>query len=97
MDRAQPETTEAPKHVLDPTESGVIHTVEYEVRRLLLAVPGVDFQSLVVRRVPDGICLEGTCDDLPVDVAAVVRDATGIEVVKNHLVVKSTSDFPAKG
>ena len=57
--------------LIDPTESGVIHTIEYDIRRALLAEPMLKFGSLVVRRVDGGVCLEGTLDTCPeIDIPA---------------------------
>ena len=60
-----------------------------EVRRALLSEEGLDIASLVVRRVPNGVCLEGVVrvngDD--VDVCKGVRKLEGIGEILNHLVV----------
>ena len=60
-----------------------------EVRRALLSEDGLDIASLVVRRVPNGVCLEGVIrvngDD--VDVCRAVRKLAGIGEILNHLVV----------
>lgn len=91
-------------HEIDPTESALIHLVEYDVRRKLMAEPQLAFRSLVVRRIPDGICLEGTLESCPddFDIAEFVREVTGIEVVLNHLVAQDAElsgsyRIPSKG
>lgn len=60
-----------------------------DVRRALLSEDGLDIASLVVRRVPNGVCLEGVIrvhgDD--VDVCRAVRKLAGIGQILNHLVV----------
>jgi hypothetical protein len=60
-----------------------------DVRRALLSEDGLDIASLVVRRVPNGVCLEGVIrvngDD--VDVCRAVRKLAGIGEILNHLVV----------
>jgi hypothetical protein len=38
------------------------HELELTVQRELLAQPGLDFASLVVRRIPGGVCLEGVLE-----------------------------------
>ncbi len=60
-----------------------------DVRRALLSENGLDIASLVVRRVPNGVCLEGVVrvngDD--VDVCRAVRKLAGVGEIMNHLVV----------
>lgn len=65
--------------------------VEANIRRQLLAEEGLTFSSLVVRRVADGICLEGVLevDADNVDVAAAALRIIGDEPVQNHLVVRN--------
>ena len=65
------------------------HQVEQNVQRELLAHPDLSFSSLVVRRVRNGVCLEGVLeghDRLP-DVSSLVQSIAGVETVINHLVV----------
>jgi hypothetical protein len=74
------------------------HHVESEVRRTLLAEPELNFASLVVRRVPDGVCLEGVLEsgaDAP-DVCSLARQVLGVERVINHLLVRSRLPLPRK-
>lgn len=65
------------------------HQLASDVRRALLSEDGLDIASLVVRRVPNGVCLEGVVrvqgDD--VDVCKAVRQLEGIGEILNHLVV----------
>lgn len=84
---------------VDPTESGVIHTVEYDVRRALLNRTDLEFGTLVVRRVGGGVCLEGSLLECPgeIDIPAIVEEATGVQVVANRLMVKGSVDLPPKG
>ena len=66
------------------------HHIEQEVQRRLLAEPELRFSSLVIRRTPNGVCLEGVLeaeDDTP-DVCALVRKVAGVDEVLNHLVVR---------
>ena len=64
---------------------------EADIRRRLLAEEGLIFSSLVVRRVADGICLEGVleieADDIDVNAAAV--RIIGKTALRNHLVVRN--------
>lgn len=75
------------------------HGIEYDVRRRLLSRPELRFSSLVVRRIVDGVCLEGvvetdgnteTVGDL---VASVIE---GVDRVMNRLVVRSAPTTPAR-
>ncbi len=75
-----------------PRPAGVrtsVHQLEADVRRALLSSEGLDIASLVVRRLPNGVCLEGVInvnsDD--VDVCKAVRQLSGVGEVVNHLVV----------
>jgi osmotically-inducible protein OsmY len=75
------------------------HQIEWDVKRQLLSSPGLRFSSLVVRRVPDGVCLEGVLeadDDRP-DVCSLVRQVAGVQNVLNHLVLRQPSRTSAKG
>lgn len=60
-----------------------------DVRRALLSEDGLQIASLVVRRIPNGVCLEGIVrvsgDD--VDVCKSVRKLSGIGEILNHLTV----------
>lgn len=62
--------------------------VERNVRRMLVDQPGLKFSSLVVRRVHDGVCLEGVLevsDDT--DVCSLARKVAGVDNVINRLLV----------
>jgi hypothetical protein len=65
------------------------HLVESEVRRALVARPELHFKSLVVRRVNNGVCLEGVleADDSAPDVDELAREVAGVECVLNRLLV----------
>jgi len=67
------------------------HRVEQDVQRALHAVPGAHFGSLVVRRLPDGVCLQGNVEfDLQAcDLSEVARGVTGVDTVVNHIVDRS--------
>ena len=63
--------------------------LETEVRNALSAADGVDIGGLVVRRLSNGICLEGvirvSSDDF--DVCSAVREIDGVGEIVNHLIV----------
>lgn len=65
------------------------HCIESGVRRELLANPGLSVSSLVVRRIPNGVCLEGVMQihDDQADVDSIARQVIGVQEVQNHLLV----------
>lgn len=65
------------------------HSVESAVCRELLAESGASFDSLVVRRIPNGVCLEGVMHaDVPADnVSSAARRVDGVVQVRNNLLV----------
>lgn len=67
-----------------------LHELEQSVQRELLSQPGLDFSSLVVRRIPGGVCLEGVLEatDEADDVASLVQRVAGVDQVLNHLVIR---------
>jgi len=65
------------------------HFVEQQVQRELLSEPNFHFSSLVVRRISDGVCLQGVLesdDDAP-DVCSVAQRVAGVQNVLNRLVI----------
>lgn len=72
-----------------------IQQLAQNVRRELLNCPGLQFSSLVVRRIQNGVCLEGVLEtnDSNDDVCRLVRGVAGVDRVLNHLVVRQ----PARG
>jgi hypothetical protein len=75
------------------------HRFEQDVRFRLMAEPTLNFTSLTVRRIANGVCLEGvleTDDDVP-DISSLVRRITGVEEVLNYLVVRRAHAVPPKG
>lgn len=89
--------------VLSPDDSVMIHPhrLEQDVRNRLMAEPSLNFTSLVVRRVRDGLCLEGVLEaddgeDANI-VSTLVRRVCGETPVLNHLVVHRTRQLPRKG
>lgn len=75
------------------------HQVEQEVRRALLSQPNLHFSSLVVRRIPDGVCLQGILqvDAESSDVCSIAQRVSGVNCVLNHLLVAPGRSLPAKG
>lgn len=86
--------------LLSPDDSVLLHPhlLEQNVRNQLMAEPSLNFTSLVVRRVRDGLCLEGVLEvDDAEDVSSFVLRACGATPVLNHLVVHRTRAVPRKG
>lgn len=77
----------------------LIHEMEQDVKRRLLSADNLQFSSLVVRRIPGGVCLEGVLetDDEFADVCSLAQQVAGVEEVLNHLVVRPGGRPPAKG
>lgn len=75
------------------------HEVEQDVRRQLMAQPRLQFNSLVVRRIADGVCLEGVVetDFHRDDVGRLAGTVAGVNRVLNRLVVRQPDSPPAKG
>ncbi len=76
------------------------HSFEARIRHDLMACPELQFSSLVVRRIPDGVCLEGvvsTSEDR-LGVCQLVREVAGVTAVLNHLVMcPEAKSQPPKG
>jgi osmotically-inducible protein OsmY len=71
------------------------HRVEYAVQKELLSHPDLRFSSLVVRRTPNGICLEGvleTTSESP-DVCHLARSVAGVGEVINRLMVRRSASL----
>ncbi len=74
------------------------HQVELDVQRELLSQPSLHFASLVVRRINNGVCLQGVLEadaDSP-DVCSIAQRVSGVRQVLNHLVIAG-GRLPAKG
>jgi hypothetical protein len=65
------------------------HQIESEVRRALIARPELNFKWLVVRRLSNGVLLEGVleADVSAPDVDQLAREVAGVECVVNRLMV----------
>lgn len=75
------------------------HQIEQDVQRELLAQPSFRFASLVVRRIDNGVCLQGIleADDESPDVCSVAQRVAGVQNVLNRLVVAPRRELPRKG
>ena len=99
-DRADQESDCCDTLLLSPDDSVLLHPhqLELDVRNQLMAEPSLNFTSLVVRRVRDGLCLEGVLEaDDADDASTLVRRVCGATPVLNHLVVHGTRALPRKG
>lgn len=87
--------------MLSPDDSVLLHPhrLEQDVRNRLMEEPSLNFTSLVVRRLRDGLCLEGVLetDDDTDNVTSLVRSICGATQVLNHLVVHHAHELPRKG
>jgi hypothetical protein len=69
------------------------HGLEQAVHRRLCAQPGLQIASLVIRRIPNGVCLEGVLEcDSDQDVCNLVKSVAGVDEVLNHLVVRQQAN-----
>ncbi len=75
------------------------HRIEFEVHSRLTSLSGVNFSSLVIRRIKNGVCLEGVVEPggNDMDVCDVARTVAGVDNVLNHLVVRGRRAIPQKG
>ncbi len=65
------------------------HGLEQAVHRRLRSQPGLKIASLVIRRIPNGVCLEGVLEnDANQDVCNLARSVAGVDEVLNHLVIR---------
>ncbi len=75
------------------------HLLEREIQRELRQQPGMKFSRLVVRRIRDGVCLEGLLlvdDDHVPDIAQMVRELVNCQSVVNRLQVLPRSAQPER-
>lgn len=106
---AAPSQFASDQFAADPFPSGEMltlpHQVEHEVQRQLLSQPALRFSSLVVRRIDNGVCLQGVLevDDESPDVCTIAQRVAGVQQVLNRLVVAPprrampVREVPAKG
>lgn len=95
-ERKQAEENYPPQYAFEALEP---HRIEQEVQRELLAEPQFRFASLVVRRINDGVCLQGVLetDDNSPDVCSVAQRVAGVQQVLNRLLITPRHDLPRKG
>jgi hypothetical protein len=80
-----------PKPSRSTTDSGIftpLHPLEYEVIRKLRSHPSVKISSLVVRRIPEGVCLQGVLETNPEgeDFLQLLHEIEDVTNVVNQLV-----------
>ena len=75
------------------------HRFEQDVRNRLMSEPNLNFTSLVVRRINNGVCLEGVLetDDDSTHVERLVRLIADVPNVRNCLVLRRSRSLPPKG
>lgn len=66
------------------------HGIEKEVQRRIVRQPGIQILSLTIRRLQDGVCLDGTLetDRSCPDFADLLQEIAGIKRVVNRLRVR---------
>jgi osmotically-inducible protein OsmY len=70
-------------------ETGSPHRLEQAVQRHLLSHPKLRFSTLVIRRIPNGVCLQGVLEEsVDLDVCSLARSVAGVNEVLNRLVVR---------
>lgn len=69
------------------------HEVEFEVQRRLQQHPHITIHSLVVRRLPAGVCLEGRIEVSQdgLNLRELLRGIPGLVECVDHLVVSQTN------
>ncbi|MEZ6047693.1 MAG: hypothetical protein R3C11_19360 [Planctomycetaceae bacterium] len=73
-------------------DAHLAHSIEREVHHALLTTPGLKIHSLVIHRIPDGICLDGTIElEQPLDnpcelITALIQKEVGVNRVVNRMV-----------
>ena len=74
----------------DDPAAATPHKLERSLRQKLMEQPGMSFSSLVIRRLRDGVCLEGVMhvEDSSTDVCSLLKKVCGVQKVLNHLVVQ---------
>ena len=75
------------------------HRFEQDVRNRLMSEPNLNFKSLVVRRINNGVCLEGVLetDDDSTHIEHLVRRIADVPNVRNCLVLRRSRTLPPKG
>jgi hypothetical protein len=82
-----------------PPQPLASHQVECAVQRRLMDEPGLHFSSLVIRRVKDGVCLQGVLEadaDSP-DLSKLARQVEGVDRVIDQVVVHQAARAAGPG
>ena len=95
------ETASEETLICSPDDSVLIHPhrLEQDIRHQLMCEPNLNFTSLTVRRIQDGVFLEGVLetDDEATDIESLVRRVSGVQRVLNSVVIRRSHDLPRKG
>lgn len=87
--------------VCSPDDSVLIHPhrLEQDICHQLMFESNLNFTSLVVRRIDDGVFLEGILetDDDSTDIEQLVRRVSGVQRVLNSVVIRRPRELPKKG
>lgn len=92
----------APPPKTDDCESPVApepdRQLERTLQRVLQDLPGVTFDSLVIRRVPSGVCLQGyaTIDADDLDLGVIARGIAGVGDVLDRIVAIRRPPLPPR-
>ena len=86
-------TEDTVKRRTEPDTLAVVehpHSIEEAVLRRLREQPDLRFSSLVIRRIKDGVCVEGVLetDDTCPDLCSLAREVAGVEQVLNRLIIR---------
>ncbi|QDU81317.1 hypothetical protein Pla110_30580 [Polystyrenella longa] len=75
-------------------DAHLAHSIERQVMNALLSTPGLKISALVVHRIPDGVCVEGTIEvdephaDPCQQIVDSIKRVEGINQVVNRLVTR---------
>lgn len=74
------------------------HQLERRIQRVLQELPGITFDSLVIRRLPSGVCLQGyaTIEDHNLDLGCVAREIVGVGEVLDRIVAIRRPPVPPR-
>lgn len=74
------------------------HELERKIQRVLRDLPGVTFDSLVIRRLPAGVCLQGyaTIEADEIDLGLIARRIEGVGDVLDRIVSIRRNSLPPR-
>jgi len=77
---------------LDYSECSRSHDFERDIQRKLLETPGLHFSSLVIRRLENGVCVQGVLEsaDAHPDIGRLIREISGVTNVLDQVVVRES-------